>query len=49
MHGPINVKSHKSFPSKQPTKNKEYTFITVVVTDISQLTNCSVSLPRISL
>lgn len=42
-------KRHKSIPSKQLTKSKEYTFITVVVTDISQLTNCSVSLPRISL
>jgi len=42
-------KRHKSFPSKQLTKSKEYTFITVVVTVISQLTDCSVSLPRISL
>jgi hypothetical protein len=35
-------KRHKSIPFKQMTKSKEYTFITVVVTDISQLTNCSV-------
>lgn len=42
-------KRHKSIQSKQLTKFREYTFITVVVTDITQLTNCSVSLPRISL
>jgi len=42
-------KRHKSFPSKQLTKSREYTFITVVVTVISQITDCSVSLPRISL
>jgi hypothetical protein len=39
-------KRHKSIQSKQVTKSKEYTFIGVVVTDVSQLTNCSVRFPR---
>lgn len=42
-------KCHKSIPPKQLTNSKEYTFITAVVTDTSQLTNCSAKLPRISL
>lgn len=42
-------KRHKSIPTKQMTTSNEYTFITVVVTYSSQLTNRSVSFPGISL
>jgi hypothetical protein len=42
-------KCHKSFPTKQLTKSRDYTFKTVVVEDISHVTNRSVSFPFITL